>query len=74
MADVKEIHIETEIEEIETEPSPDNDSGKPEEKTFVTRMREIAETALNTVKSEVEKEIEEDISQLKKLLRTLALK
>ena len=74
MADVKEIHIETEIEEIETEPSPDNDSGKPEEKTFVTRMREIAETALNTVKSEVEKEIEEDISPVEETAANLSSK
>jgi hypothetical protein len=55
MADVKEIHINTKIEEIETEPSPDNDADKREEKTFVTRMRKIAETALDTVKSEVKK-------------------
>ena len=60
MADVKEIKIETKIEEAEnTETSPDNDSDMPEEKTFVIRMREIAETAFDTVKSEVKKGIED---------------
>lgn len=67
MADVKEIHI-------ETEPSSDNDSDKPEEKTFVTRMREIAETALNTVKSEVEKEIEEGIAPVEETAANLSSK
>ena len=74
MADVKEIHIETKIEEIETEPASDNDSDKPEEKTFVTRMREIAETALNTVKSEVEKEIKEDIAPVEETAANLSSK
>ena len=74
MADVKEIHIETKIEETETEPSSDNDSDKPEEKTFVTRMREIAETALNTVKSEVEKEIEEGIAPVEETAANLSSK
>ena len=74
MADVKEIHIETKIEEIETEPASDNDSDKPEEKTFVTRMREIAETALNTVKSEVEKEIKEDIASVEETAANLSSK
>ena len=74
MADVKEIHIETKIEEIETEPASDNDSDKPEEKTFVTRMREIAETALNTVKSEVEKEIKEGIAPVEETAANLSSK
>ena len=74
MADVKEIHIETKIEEIETEASPDNDSDKREEKTFVTRMREIAETALDTVKSEVKKEIEERIAPVEETAANLTSK
>jgi molecular chaperone GrpE len=71
MADVKEIHINTKIEEIETEPSPDNDADKREEKTFVTRMRKIAETALDTVKSEVKKEIEERIAPVEETAANL---
>lgn len=60
MAEVKEIHIKTEVEEAtETETSDDNDTNDNKEKTLVERMREIAETALDTVKSEVKKEIEE---------------
>ena len=74
MADVKEIHIETKIEEVETEPSSDNDTDKPEEKTFITRMRKIAETALNTVKSEVEKEIEEGIAPVEETTANLTAK
>ena len=64
MAEVKEIPIEK-----ETETSPENkttDSENSHEKTLVTRMREIAETALDTIKSEVKKEIEERISTVEK--------
>lgn len=57
MADVKEIHIEAEIE-----PTPDNDSDECEKKTFIIRLHEIAETALDTIKSEVKKEIEKNIA------------
>ena len=62
MAEVKEITIGT---ETETETSPKNENTDAEnsrEKTLVTRMREIAESALDTIKSEVKKEIEERIS------------
>lgn len=62
MAEVKEIPIET---ETETRTSADNETTDAEngsEKTLVTRMREIAESALDTIKSEVKKEIEERIS------------
>lgn len=64
MAEVKEIPIEK-----ETEAAPENkttDSENSREKTLVTRMREIAETALDTIKSEVKKEIEERISTVEK--------
>ena len=69
MADVKEIYIETEIE-----PNPENNSEESEEKTFVTRMREIAETALNTVKSEVKKEIEEHTAPVEATAANLSAK
>ncbi len=69
MAEVKEIHIET--EETETEASADNDSTDGKEKTLVERMREIAETALDTVKSEVKKEIEERIAPVEKTAANL---
>lgn len=62
MAEVKEIPIQT---ETETRTSADNEATDAEnssEKTLVTRMREIAESALDTIKSEVKKEIEERIS------------
>ena len=63
MAEVKEIHINAEVEEVtDTETSDNNDSNDNKEKTLVERMREIAETALDTVKSEVKKEIEERIA------------
>ena len=75
MADVKEIHIETKIEETEkTEPSPDNDSDEHKEKSFVTRMRKIAETALDTVKSEVKKEINERIAPVEETAANLTSK
>lgn len=67
MAEVKEIHIETE----ETEASADNDSTDGKEKTLVERMREIAETALDTVKSEVKKEIEERIAPVEETAANL---
>ena len=69
MADVKEIKIETKIE-----PVADNDSDEPEEKTFVGRMREIAEAALDTVKSEVKKEIEAHISPVEETATNLTSK
>ena len=69
MADVKEIHIETETEE-----SPDNDSDKCEEKTFVTRMREIAEDALEAVKSEAKKGIEKRIAPVEQTAANLTSK
>lgn len=71
MADVKEIHIET---ETETEESPDNDSDKCEEKTFVTRMREIAEDALEAVKSEAKKGIEKRIAPVEQTAANLTSK
>ena len=75
MADVKEIHIETKIEETEkTETSPDNDADKGEEKTFVIRMREIAETAFDTVKSEVKKGIEDRTSPVEETAANLTSK
>ena len=70
MAEVKKIHIET--EEPETEASDDNDSNDGNEKTIVERMREIAETALDTVKSEVKKEIEERIAPVEETAANLS--
>ena len=70
MAEVKEIHIETEETE-ETEASADNDSDDVKEKTLVERMREIAETALDTVKSEVKREIEERIAPVEETAANL---
>lgn len=69
MADVKEIKIETKIE-----PVADNNADEPEEKSFVGRMREIAETALDTVKSEVKKEIEAHISPVEETATNLTSK
>ena len=69
MPDVKEIYIETEIE-----PNPENDSDETEEKTFVTRMQEIAETALDTIKSEVKKEIEAHIAPVEETAANLSSK
>ena len=68
MAEVKEIHIET---ETETETSADNDSTDNKEKTLVERMREIAEAALDTVKSEVKKEIEERMASVEETAANL---
>lgn len=66
MAEVKEIPIQTETEEkTEAEASPENkttDSENGGDKTLVTRMREMAESSLDTIKSEVKKVIEERIS------------
>ena len=62
MAEVKEIPIKTD-EETDTSPKNETTDGENgREKTLVTRMREIAESALDTIKSEVKKEIEERIS------------
>ena len=72
MAEVKEIHINAEVEEVtDTETSDDNDSNDNKEKTLVERMREIAETALDTVKSEVKKEIEERITPVEETAANL---
>ena len=72
MAEVKEIHINAEVEEVtDTETSDDNDSNDNKEKTLVERMREIAETALDTVKSEVKKEIEERIAPVEETAANL---
>ncbi len=72
MPDVKEVNINAEIEEVtDTETSDANDSNDKKEKTLVERMREIAETALDTVKSEVKKEIEERIAPVEETAANL---
>lgn len=72
MPEVKEIHINAEVEEVtDTETSDNNDSNDNKEKTLVERMREIAETALDTVKSEVKKEIEERITPVEETAANL---
>ena len=72
MAEVKEIHIEAEVEESSDNNSTDNtDNKERKEKTLVTRMREIAEGALDTIKSEVKKEIEERISPVEQTATNL---
>ncbi|MYC77231.1 nucleotide exchange factor GrpE [Candidatus Poribacteria bacterium] len=73
MAEVKKIHINAEVEKVtDTEASDDNDSTDSNEKTIVERMREIAETALDTVKSEVKKEIEERIAPVEETAANLS--
>ena len=62
MAEVKEIPIKTEKEKDTSPENETTDGENGNEKTLVTRMREIAESALDTIKSEVKKEIEERIS------------
>ena len=69
MSDVKEIYIKTEIE-----PNQENDPNAPEEKTFVARMREIAETAFDTIKSEVKKEIEAHTAPVEETAANLSSK
>ena len=69
MAEVKEIHIEADVKESADNNSTDNTESK--EKTLVTRMREIAESALDTIKSEVKKEIEERISPVEETATNL---
>ena len=72
MPEVKEIHINAEVEEVtDTETSDNNNSNDNKEKTLVERMREIAETALDTVKSEVKKEIEERIAPVEETAANL---
>lgn len=75
MSEVKEIHIKAEVEEASTddntEASTDNDAAENKEKTIATRMREMAEGALDTVKSEVKKEIEERVSRVEKTAANL---
>ena len=70
MAEVKEIHIETETD-TETQDATADDSTDGKEKTLVERMREIAETALDTVKSEVKKEIEERMAPVEETAANL---
>lgn len=69
MAEVKQIKIEAEVEESSDNDSADDKEGK--EKTLVTRMREIAEVALDTIKSEVKQEIEERISPVEETATNL---
>ena len=69
MAEVKEIKIAAEVEESSDNDSTDNREAK--EKTLVTRMREIAEVALDTIKSEVKQEIEERISPVEETATNL---
>ncbi|MYB93506.1 nucleotide exchange factor GrpE [Candidatus Poribacteria bacterium] len=69
MAEVKKIKIEAEVEESSDNDSADNKEGQ--EKTLVTRMREIAEVALDTIKSEVKQEIEERISPVEETATNL---
>jgi len=69
MAEVKKINMEAEVEESSDNDSTDNKDGK--EKTLVTRMREIAEGALDTIKSEVKQEIEERISPVEETATNL---
>ena len=69
MAEVKKIKIEAEVEESSDSDATDNKDGK--EKTLVTRMREIAEVALDTIKSEVKQEIEERISPVEETATNL---
>ena len=69
MAEVKKIKIEAEVEEASDNDSTDNTEGK--EKTLVTRMREIAEGALDTIKSEVKQEIEARISPVEETATNL---
>ena len=72
MAEVKEIHIEAEVKESSDNNSTDNtDNKERNEKTLVTRMREIAEGALDTIKSEVKREIEERISPVEETATNL---
>ncbi|MYB01230.1 nucleotide exchange factor GrpE [Candidatus Poribacteria bacterium] len=69
MAEVKKIKIQAEVEESSDNDADDNKEGK--EKTLVTRMREIAEVALDTIKSEVKQEIEERISPVEETATNL---
>ena len=69
MAEVKKIKIDAEVEESSDNDATDNKDGK--EKTLVTRMREIAEVALDTIKSEVKQEIEERISPVEETATNL---
>ena len=69
MAEVKKIKIEAEVQESSDNDSADSKEGN--EKTLVTRMREIAEVALDTIKSEVKQEIEERISPVEETATNL---
>ena len=72
MAEVKKIKIEAEVEESSDNDSTDNNDNKEaKEKTLVTRMREIAESALDTIKSEVKQAIEERISPVEETATNL---
>ena len=70
MAEIKEIHIETQAA-TETETSVNTDATDEKEKTLVERMRDIAETALDTVKSEVKKGIEDRIAPVEETAANL---
>ena len=70
MAEVKEIPIKTE-KSSENDTTDSKDSKDNKEKTIRTRMREIAESALDTIKSEVKKEIEESISTVEETATTV---
>ena len=67
MAEVKEIPIKTE----KSSENDTTDSKQNKEKTIRTRMREIAESALDTIKSEVKKEIEESFSAVEETTTTV---
>ena len=69
MAEVKEIHIQAEVAETSENDPSDNKDAK--EKTLATRMREIAEGALDTIKSEVKQEIEKRISPVEETATNL---
>ena len=70
MAEVKEIRIKT--EKPSENDTTDSKNGKDNtEKTIRTRMREIAASALDTIKSEVKKEIEESISTVEETATTV---
>ena len=67
MSEVKEVHIKAKVEEsTDTETSTDDESTENKEKNLATRMREMAEGAIDTVKSEVKKEIEERVLRVEK--------
>jgi len=64
MTEAKEIHIETKTDPKTPTNNEDTQSKDNIEKTLVTRLREIAEGALDTIKSDVKKKIEEHVSPI----------